>query len=131
MKLSIKLSEEAAKDRWVLLALLCASLNAQNDSTFIYENDNTIVEFRPENGINRYVSSSKKFLIDLQALSFSIGKSATMCQSRKPGKVAQFAIKEGGYRSYTTKGLWEVDMNPTGGKNKEYRKRNGWCEKRI
>ena len=73
---------------------------------------------RKENGINRYVSSSQHFLIDLQALSFSIGKFATICQSRKPGKVMSFVGKN---KKYITAGLWEVDVNPSGGRNRIYR----------
>jgi len=73
---------------------------------------------RPENGVNRYISSSEKLLIDIQALSFSIGKFATMCQSRKPGKVLIFGNSE---KSHISAGLWEVDMNPNECKNKQYR----------
>ena len=73
---------------------------------------------RKENGINRYISSSKKLLIDLQALSFSIGKFATMCQSRKAGKMVAIGNSD---KIYSQKGLWEVDMNPNECKNKIYR----------
>ena len=73
---------------------------------------------RKENGINRYMSSSKKMLLDLQALSFSIGKFATVCQSRVGGNVYCFAGRD---KESKINDLWEMDMNPNESKNKIYR----------
>ena len=69
-----------------------------------------------ENGTMRYVSSSKKLIIDIQSLAMSIEKFAPMCISREPGKKMCFAGKE-----YVTAGLWEMSTKPYECKNKIYR----------
>jgi intein/homing endonuclease len=71
-----------------------------------------------ENGTMRYISSSKKLMIDMQALSFSIGKFAPMCISRYHGKQVCFA---GSDKKYKSGGLWEINTKPYECKNKIYR----------
>lgn len=59
-----------------------------------------------EDGTMRYISSSKKLMIDMQSLAFSIGKFAPMCISRQPGQ-QMCVIGQG--KAYKSGGLWEMN----------------------
>ncbi len=71
-----------------------------------------------EDGTMRYISSSKKLIIDVQSLAFSIGKFAPMCISREPGKKMCFTGKD---KEYISAGLWEMSTRAYERKNKTYR----------
>ncbi len=71
-----------------------------------------------EDGTMRYISSSKKLIIDVQALAFSLGKFAPMCVSRKPGKKMYFTGKD---KECISAGLWELSTRPFERKHKTHR----------
>lgn len=70
-----------------------------------------------KDGAMRYISSSKKMMIDTQALAFSTGRFAPLCQSRKSNKKICFA---GRTKESIVSGLWEMTTKEEN-KNKIYR----------
>ena len=71
-----------------------------------------------KNGDYRLISSSKKLLLDIQSLSFSMNKFACIYNSRKKGKICK--IGKGG-KEYKTAGLWEVTISNRKQEKPQYR----------